>query len=446
VILEPDVLDLSVGEFSRRLARLIAGAKSLQRIAIRGEVSKWNPQPNGNLYFTLKDAESALSCFAFGSDVRRFPEVADGVAVRAIGEIGIRDQRSEYQLRVVDLEPTGIGALAAQVEELRERLRREGALEESRRRPIPRFPRRIALISAAGEAKEDFERLIRARAPHVQVRFFATRVQGKGAEVEIATALDEASRADVDVIVLTRGGGSYEDRFPFNLEPVVRAILRSRHPVITAIGHDRDHHLADDVADLEATTPTAAAEHVASEWTKSFDRLERARSGLLRGLRDTAIRRAQRLDTAQAALSHARQRFVSVARERLAALERGLDQCSPLRRLAERQARLASLRGRIDAWHGPAMDRWQTVVSTRSERLGRMPKRLVELWRGDLERAEQQLETFNPTRPLERGYAILSKGGRTVRDVRDVAVGDMLAARLLHGTLDARVERAHSDE
>ena len=418
-----EMLDLTVGEFSRRIKRLIENNAKLQRIAIRGEVSKWNPQANGNLYFTLKDADNTLSCFAFASSVKRFPDVTDGVAVRAVGSIGVREQRSEYQLLVDELDSTGIGALAAQVEALRVRLEREGAFDPSRRRPIPRFVRRVALVSAAGDARQDFERQVRSRAPNVEVLFLPTRVQGKGADVEIAEALDLASKAAVDAIVLTRGGGSYEDRFAFNLEAVVRAILRSAHPVITAIGHAPDHHLADDVADLAAPTPTAAAERIAGPWELAAEHLARARKLLARGLRDIVVSANQRVDRSRSDLSKAIVGHMATRREHLSNLDRRLNAASPAARVAARRTRLASTSVRLSAWPPRAMDRARHALAIRDERLN----------------------ALSPEKQLERGYAIVTKDGHAVLDATQVRVGDEIVARVRRGTLRARVEGS-SDE
>ena len=422
--METEILDLTVGQFSQRIKRMIESHSKLQRIAIRGEVSKWSPQQNGNLYFTLKDAESALSCFAFSGAVKRFPEVADGVAVRAIGSIGVREIRSEYQLLVDDLELTGIGALAAQVEALRERLQREGVFEPSRRRPIPAFPRRVALISADGDARVDFERRVRQRAPNVAVQFFATRVQGKGADIEIAQALDDASRADVDVVVLTRGGGSYEDRFAFNLEPVVRAILRCKHPVIAAIGHAADHHLADDVADASAPTPTAAAEQIVASWARTLERLDLARTALSRGLREVMLKATQRVDVGAQRIGQAVERRLTDARTHVGALERRLILANPEALLGRRRA----------------------ATVERSTALDRVGERLRTLWRQRTVQAEAALDRVDPLAPLARGYAIVTKGGKAVLDAADLRGGDDIIAKLHRGTLRARVEGTSNDE
>ncbi|HEY5424995.1 MAG TPA: exodeoxyribonuclease VII large subunit, partial [Candidatus Tumulicola sp.] len=240
-----EVLQLTVSQFADRLRRWLQRRPELGRIAIVGEVSDWKPQANGNVYFNLKDERALLSCFAFRNEAKSFPKIRDGDAVVATGSVDIWERRSEYQLRVFEVAPFGVGAIAAKVEALRERLQAEGIFDATRKRVFPRFPRRVALVSARGKGTADFQSTLRERAPNVTTIFVETRVQGEGAELDIADALERASREEVDAVVLLRGGGSYEDRYPFNTEVVVRAIVRSRHPVVTAIGHEGDRHLAD---------------------------------------------------------------------------------------------------------------------------------------------------------------------------------------------------------
>jgi len=418
-----EVVEISVGEFAQRLRGVFAKIRGFDRIAIYGEVSKWSPQANGNLYFTLKDANAALACFAFANDVKKFPEVREGVAIVAVGSVGIRELRSEYQLRVTELRLTGIGALAAQVEALRAKFRAEGLFDEARKRAIPQFPHRIALVSARGKGAEDFERVMARKAPNVEITFIETRVQGVGADVDIADALDKASRANVEIIVLARGGGSYEDLFPFNLEAVIRGIVRAKYPVVTAIGHTGDHHLADDVADRAFATPTAAGEAIAGEWKDVNERLRIANRDLERGINDVLVRTTQLADAKRETLRNATERAMMRYRQRLLEFERQLDRFNPSQRMSERAARFSALRARLAA----------------------LPRASFDRWRAQLERAEGRLEGENPTRPLERGFAIVSKVGRAVRDVAEVAPGDAIVAKLWRGTLDARVERVSDD-
>lgn len=416
------VLECSVGEFSRRFSVMIAQHKVLQRIAITGEITDFRWW-DGHLNLTLKEGEAILGCFSFANEARNFPPIKRGITVRAQGSIEIRPNRAIYQLRAVALSLVGEGKLAAQIEELRVRLRAEGAFDASRKREIPPMPRRIALVTSDDDARADFEGRMRAEAPHVEIRFFGTRVQGKGAEIEIADAMDRASRAKVDVIVLTRGGGSRDDRLTFNLEPVVRAILRSAHPVVTALGHLRDRHLADEVADLALATPTAAAVRLAQEWLRAFERLAVLRESLDRGYRSMLANKTQSARLVSLALDHAGRIFVTRSAERTRALERRLDQSSPAARVTQ----------------------WRIDLERANGALSRVFERVPQAFARRLERAEAALEAENPLRPLDRGYAIVTKDGAAVHDAAALAAGDVVNARVKRGTFAARVESVHAE-
>jgi exodeoxyribonuclease VII large subunit len=417
-------LRLTVSQFAERLRRWMGRQSLLQWIAIDGEVSDWNPRANGNVYFSLKDDRAVLRCVAFASEARTLPRIANGMAVVANGTAGIWERRSEYQLRVFEIEPTGIGAIAAKVEALRKQLHDEGLFAQLRKRPVPRFPRRVALVSARGQGADDFASTLREKAPNVVVEFIETRVQGDGAEVDIAGALDRASQTGADALVLLRGGGSYADRYPFNTEAVVRAIVCSHIPVVTAIGHTGDTHLADEVADAVFKTPTAAAEYIASSWASATERIARAQAQLARGI-DALITRAwQRSDTAGQMLSHAVRQRISVARQRLLELSGRIERQNPRVRLAHRGERLALANQRLAAT-------WQRLCSQYANRL---------------QLARTRLTSADPQRPLERGYAIVTLNGSVLRDARDAAPGDEIVAQLGVGSLAARVERVNGHE
>lgn len=418
------LLELSVGEFAQRLERWIKRRPELLEIGIRGEVSGWAPQPNANVYFKLKDAQAVLECFAFANSARRFPVVEEGSAVVAIGSVEIRGGRSQYQLLVSSLQLHGTGKLYAQYQALREQFAREGLFAAERKRPIPSFPKRIALVSADGLGAEDFRNKLAREAPFVQVTFIETRVQGTGAEIEIADALDRACRLAVDVVVLTRGGGSFEDLFPFNLEPVVRAIVRAPIPVITALAHTRNRYLADEASDLSAETPTAAAVYVAALWKAGFERLShlKERLGYLIDVR--LMRATQSRDAAREAIDRCALRLGRRYRERMTDLERRLERSSPRSALAAQRERTRSSAVRLD-------EAARHVLAATSAR-GRL--------------LQASLDALNPEAPLARGYAIVLKDGRSVRDASDVAIGDTIEAVFERGRAGARVESVLRDE
>lgn len=418
------VLQLTVSQFSERFRRWLEKRPELQRIAIVGEISGWKPQPSGNVFFSLKDDRAILRCFVYSSDAKRLPAVRDGIAVIATGAIGIWERSSEYQLRVVEIAPVGVGAIAAKVEALRKRLQAEGLFDQARKREFARFPRRVALVSARGKGADDFETTLREKSPNVAVTFVETRVQGEGAEIDIADAIDRASREDVDAIIVLRGGGSYEDRYPFNTEAVVRAIVRSRHPVVTAIGHTGDRHLADEVAGAVFKTPTAAAEYIAGSWAEVTGRMARQRERLVRAIDQLVVRRAQRRDAANQALSLAIDWRVSQSHQRLLLLQNRVERQNPRYRLAARETRVTAIGLKLDG----VRDR---IVSARANALALSWSRLLSL---------------NPEGPLERGYAIVTLAGRALRDAREASTGDTIEARLFHGRLAASVERVMQDE
>jgi exodeoxyribonuclease VII large subunit len=359
--------------------------------------------------------------------------------------VRIRPDRSGYQLIVDSVELTGLGELFLLYERLKEQFRREGAFEIARKRAVPELPRRVALISARGKAMEDFVATIGRQVPFVGVEFIEARVQGLGADVEIAAALDAASARDVDAIVLTRGGGSYEDLFPFNLEAVVRAILRAKHPVLTAIGHSTDHHLADEAADMTFGTPSLAAEHIARGWLLAQQRLRVAKRDLDRAARDVLVRSAQRVDTAGRELERVARRIVASKQAEFARRLERLDRQNPQRVVAERRARLAGVAGKIDAAFERLTSRKTIAWRESNGALERAAGAFLASARRRLERAGDALDGFDPLRPLALGYAIVLRDGKAVRDAATLEAGDLLEARFERGTARTRVESVHND-
>jgi exodeoxyribonuclease VII large subunit len=413
----------SVKEFTSRLARLFAAHGTLSNLGIAGEVSGVRTFGNGHVGFLLKEEQAVIECIAWADRRREFPEIKNGMAVVAYGSIGVRQERGCYQLIAERIEPTGIGVLFLTYEKLKEKFRSEGLFEASRKRAVPELPRRVALVSARGKAMEDFAGTLARKAPFVEILFLETQVQGQGAEIAIAAALDDASGRNVDAIVLTRGGGSYEDLFPFNLEPVVRAIVRARHPVLTAIGHSGDHHLADDVADRSFISPSAAAEHIAQGWTLAGRRVRELERALMRAIGNLVLGSARNADDAEQRLRYAADRAISRRRDRLAQLSVALDRRSPAQAIAQRRERLLKLDGRI---------------STKA-------LRLVGDARLAVERTMASLDRLDPLAPLARGYAIVTRDGKAVRDAASLRKGDAIEAKFERGRAAAVVESVGGD-
>lgn len=399
------------------IKRVISQNKTLAGLRVRGEVSAL-VNTNGRLYFDLKENADVLKCVVWAGDAVKLPPFKTGDEIICGGEYGTYAQRSQYQLFVKSVELTGIGALYAEFEKLKEKFRREGLFEASRKRPMPSFPRRIAVVSARGKGAEDFLTTVQRRAPFVDVEFVETRVQGDGAQIDIAEAIDRASKLGVDVIVLTRGGGSYEDLFPFNLEPVVRAIARAKAPVLSAVGHTGDVHVSDLVADHSCETPSNAAQYFGEIADMYANRVSRAQTRIENALRSLASVRAQAFDDAAGRLMRAARDFAGRRERDLHQLERRLNAQTPQRRLSQRSERVTALRSRLDALSRHA-------ISPALNRVAMLRTRL---------------QAADPQAPLARGYAIVTYEGRLVRDASKVPKGALIAAQVERGTLRARVE------
>lgn len=426
------------------IRRIISQNKTLAGIRVRGEVSGFSNR-SGRLYFDLKENADILRCVVWANDAAKLPPFKDGDEIICGGDYGTFAQRSQYQLFVKTVELTGIGALYAQFEALKEKFRKEGLFEQSRKRALPAFPRRIAVVSARGKGAEDFLATIERRAPFIEVTFVETRVQGDGAQMDIGEAIDKASKLDVDVIVVTRGGGSYEDLFPFNLEPVVRAIVRSRHPVLSAIGHTGDVHVSDYVADYACETPSNAAQYFGEIGDRFLTRVQRAQARMEHAIRSAVAVRAQAFDYANAGLGRSVETFVRERERALHALERRLNAQTPQRRLAQRAERITALRSRLEVLARHAL-------APRTERVAQYQRRLLQASVHVLRPAQQRfellrtrLDSADPQLPLARGYAIVTMNGRTVRDAGEVPDNAQIEAQLQRGKLTARVERKDLD-
>src|ERR1041385_3039228 len=265
---------LTVAELTRAIRGLLE--TRFGAVWVQGEISNYKKHPSGHQYFTLKDQRAAISCVIFRDTLPPFPKpLADGMQVQVYGNVTVFEARGQYQLSVQIVQSRGLGLLQAKFEALKRKLEAEGLFQTGRKRPLPKFPQRIGIItSPSGAAIQDILNILRRRAPGVEVLIFPVRVQGTGAALEIATAIRELNAPEsesfrswkpLDLLVLTRGGGSIEDLWEFNEEIVARAIFHSALPVVSAVGHEVDFTIADFVADLRAPTPSAAAELIAPD-------------------------------------------------------------------------------------------------------------------------------------------------------------------------------------
>jgi exodeoxyribonuclease VII large subunit len=441
---------LSVSALSQQLSAVME--ERFPAVWVEGEVSNFKVYGSGHAYFTLKDEGAQLRCVLFRNRARRVRfEPKDGLSVMAFGAVEVYAQRGEYQLVIELLEPRGLGALQLAFEQLKERLAAEGLFDARRKRPLPRFPRKIGIVtSPSGAALRDMLRIIGRRFGEVHIVLAPARVQGDGAAAEVAQGVREMNAlGGVDVIIVGRGGGSLEDLWAFNDEMLARTIAASKVPVISAVGHEVDFTIADFVADVRAATPSNAAELVVREKRAVAEsvgdltlRLQRAMRRALGAHRDrldrTLGRRvltdpgrplrdlARRLDDARARLRQAQLATVGRATHRLALAERGLRAANPVARTLRDRRSLIDLQGRLT----------------------RGLHRMLDHSRHRLGAAAGRLDSLSPLAVLGRGYSLtLTPARRIVRSWRDVSAGDAVRVLLHDGSLDCRVDatREHDD-
>lgn len=412
---------------------------------VEGEISNFRAPVSGHYYLSLKDEKAQIRAVMFRPQARylRFlPE--DGMKVVAQGRVGVYEPRGEYQLILDYLEPLGVGALAIAFEQLKSKLAAEGLFDPSLKKPLPYLPQRVAVVtSPTGAAVRDFLRVIQRRFSNIEVIVVPVRVQGEGAAEEIAEALGVASRVlDVDVIVLTRGGGSLEDLWAFNAEIVARAIRASKTPVVSAVGHEIDTTISDLAADLRAPTPSAAAEVLVVEKEFLVERLRQTKARLDSGMAGVLVHMRAEVQVLAKGLRD--------PRKRLAELWMRLDDMggrllrSSTRMLREKRARLVS-ESRALLLNAPTQRlvalRQQTAFQRRA--LGLMVLRRLKDMGMSVALVTEKLKDVNPLTILGRGYSITRRlpEGQILRNASGVESGGRVHVTLARGQLECTVER-----
>lgn len=411
------------------LATSDALAARFGALAVRGELSGFTRAASGHCYFSLKDGDGAaalLRCAMFRRAAALLDFTpGDGQQVELRGRLGVYESRGELQLVVESMRRVGTGALYEEFLRRRARLAAEGLFDAGRKRPLPAFPRRIGVVtSLAAAALRDVATALARRAPHVAVTIYPSAVQGADAPAALAAAIGLAgNRAEVDLLLIVRGGGSLEDLWAFNDERVVRAIVASPLPVVCGVGHETDVTLADLAADLRAPTPTAAAElaaPVAAELLAALETLEARRRRALQRVLDGA---AQRLDTLALRLGQ------------------------PGRLVLARRAHLDGLGQRLVLALGPALARGHERAALARLRLGQAMTLALQRRRGALDAASGRLRVLDPAQVLQRGYAwVEDAAGRPVLGVASLQPGQAVKAVWADGRAAARIESVEPQE
>lgn len=410
---------------------------------VSGEISGLKLAASGHYYFTLKERDAQVKCVAFRSSHRFWKfKPHDGLAVLARGRIDVYEVRGEYQLLVEVLEPQGAGALQIAFEQLKKKLAAEGLFDAARKRDLPRFPRRVGIVtSPQGAAVRDIVEILSRRFPGLHIRLFPARVQGEGSVEDVCRGIDYFSRAGwADVLIVGRGGGSLEDLWTFNEEAVARAIARCGVPTVSAVGHETDLTIADLVADLRAPTPSAAAEIVAPDQEDVFARLQATRGRAIQFLRYRLAMlerrfRQQGIDRARSLLERRIGRGLQRTdeleyrlRERMRSATDGRERArrsleARLRRFDVRP-RLAADRRRLELAQGAHLQAIQAHLQRR---------------RIALQHLQVKVEQLSPLRILERGYAIVTNQQGIVKDAAAAPADSRIHIRLAKGELDAQV-------
>ena len=407
---------LGIGELNDYVQHLLQSDAMLRSIRIRGEIGTFKRQLDGTWYFTLKDEDASIDCVMWRQHTARMSlRPAAGMRVILAGSVSLYARTGRYQFYATAMRPDGQGTLYQQFAALKEKLEAEGLFDPRRKRPLPARPKKIAVVTAQrGAVLQDIRRVSARRDPGVPLVLVPSSVQGTGAAAELTEALKRAGRIPgVDVIIIGRGGGSMEDLWCFNDEGLARAIAASPVPVISAVGHETDFTIADFAADVRASTPSNAAELAVPDRQETVEALRLVRRILTRGAEK------------------------AVERERLCLMRTGhaLAAASPERRLREQAQALKLNRLRLDRAVDDALLARRTLPSQRQESLNRAADALLEKRGRALERLRLRLDGVSPTRPLERGYALVSHGGALLPSAAEARRYDEMTIRFRDGSV-----------
>jgi exodeoxyribonuclease VII large subunit len=443
---------LTVSELTRVVREILEGR--IGEVWVEGEISNLRKQSSGHHYFTLKDDRAQIACVMFARSYGAQSKISlsDGMQVQAYGLVTVYEARGQYQLIVQLIQPRGQGLLQAKFEALKRKLQAEGLFDTERKRALPRFPRRIALVtSSSGAALHDMLNILKRRSPWLSILICPVRVQGEGAAVEISEMIDfislRAAEFKVDLMVVGRGGGSLEDLWEFNEESVARSIYRSRIPIVSAVGHEIDFTIADFVADLRAPTPSAAAELVVPDIFALQGELVSRRSALERLIWQA----------------------LEIRRMHIRRLSGAPYLREPRRLIVERQQRVDQLEMRL-------LEIWKSAFQQRRSRIEKMvtflsafrPERWLQAKRGEVVGLEMRLRRLaaskldshknrlaeianflrllGPRQTLERGYSITLDGdGNVVRSIQALKVGDPIRTKLAEGDLTSVVQELREE-
>ncbi len=392
---------LTVSEINRYVKVLIHNDPRLRDLWVTGEISNFKHHRSGHMYFTVKDSSSSLRCVFFRREnMRCIFEPTDGMEVFLHGNLSVYEPGGLYQLYVDEMQAAGMGSLFVAFEQLKEKLEKEGLFKADHKKKLPLVPRKIGLVtSPGGAALQDILTTVKKRFPHVHLLVVESLVQGAGAATDIVRALDLLNKMDdIDIIIITRGGGSLEDLWPFNEEIVARAIYRSLKPVVSAVGHETDFTIADFTADLRAHTPTEAAAAVVPVRDELLSAVDKLRNRAAIALQTCLRQEKQRLDHIVS------ERFLRHPRERVKL--------------------------------------FRNILEDNDAKLRREIVRVLQLKGIKLTALIDRLESYSPLKVMNRGFSFCrNEQGDIIRSIKDIKIGQLLQLSFKDGKAECRTEK-----
>lgn len=436
---------LSVSELNRLAKNLLED--NLAGLWIAGEVSNLTRAASGHYYFSLKDSHAQVRCAMFNGTAQRFPALKEGDHIEVCGRIGIYEARGEFQITVSEVRLKGLGRLYEAYERLKAVLQAEGLFAAERKRPLPERPERIGVVtSLAAAALRDVVSTLKRRAPEIPVIVYPAAVQGADSAAQIARAVQTASeRAECDVLIVCRGGGSIEDLWSFNEEPVARAIAACRIPVVSGVGHETDFTLADFAADVRAPTPTGAAELVSPNRAESLQSLRQAEGRLKEALRQRYYDASQKIDWLSRQIRHPRQKL-DAQRVQAETLSRQLRHA--LQTVCRFQRQNVARQSQLLRHLRPDTRQADARLAQLQADLARGRQRIMADKAQLLEKQAGLLQAVSPQHILARGFSVVKNSrGQVIRDAALLKQGQKLHITFFEGEADVRVtgEQAQPD-
>jgi len=435
---------LTVSALTKYIKRKFESDPHLKEVFLRGEISNFKHHSRGHMYLTIKDDKSRVNAVMFAGYNRYMkftPENGMNVLIR--GEIGVYEPHGQYQLYIHQMEPDGLGALYLAYEELKKKLTTEGLFDDSLKKPLPSYPRSIAVLtSPTGAAVRDILTTIDRRYPNVRVTVFPVLVQGQNAKTSIVQAIEKVNELnDYDVMIVGRGGGSIEELWAFNEEIVARAIAASDIPIISAVGHETDFTISDFVADYRAPTPTGAAEIAVPSQAEVAERIQNLRRRVQNAM-DVQMNQAKE-KLAQKQKSYAFRYPEQLMRQKEQELDRMYDQLqkASVQFMNQKQNDLTNIQKRLQQQHPEKSLRLakQELVQT-TKRMNRAMQQEKKSKVQTYHELISKLTLLNPLETIKRGYAIpYSEQGTVVKSIRDVQPGDPMQVKVQDGVLDCQV-------